>query len=518
MQIEESARSNQSQPGDGAPALAAPRIGYGIYARPRKSLWQWVWRPLGVTALIASVALTTRSVGANAGMSDTLTIHVEKQQPVTLDLGSSEPRSPFVFGVNVFPQLGTQAQDGAYGFMPYDSGTVSGLKGAGVTMLRFPGGTWGEDHTLSYPQVNAFLRLAQETHAAPFIEVRLAGSTPQQAAALVKYCNDRQDPDRKSFPDAPFVPVHYWAIGNEPDLRGPNYSVASYVQDFISFATVMKTADPSIKILGPEISQYTGPTSAPLDSTGTPWLTGFLRGVAAYEHAHNNWQILDAVSIHRYPFGASTNLDSTSLLFASVDEWRYALPLLQDQILHIMGAEVPVAVTEINTSVLGSTLASPLATALWWADTLGTLLEEHVAYVDFFAARSIDQPHMLLSQDGGVTPLTRVMQLYIHMAANMVRVDGTHGPVSLYAATNGRHDTITLMLINESAEQAAIAVDPTQLFSMWRSTRLVVPPYAVVCAVLHRNASGQTFLYSPTPQLLAAGQPGAITVGSLDEP
>jgi Glycoside hydrolase family 44 len=516
MPIEESKRSYQDQLGDGVQGVAAPRIGYGAYARPRKSLWQRVWRSLVATTIIASAALTTRFLGANAGMSDTLAIHVEKEQPVTIDLRSSEPRSPYVFGTNVFPQEGTQALDGAYGFMPYDSGTLSGLKDAGLTMLRFPGGTWGEEHTPSYPQINAFLRLAQQAHAAPLIVVRLAGSTPEQAAALVKYCNDLQDLQRKNFPDAPFVPVHYWAIGNEPDLRGPKYTVADYVHDFTAFATVMKTVDPSIKILGPEISQYTGPMSAPTDSTGTPWLAGFLRGVAAYEHAHNNWQILDGVSIHRYPFGASSNIDSTSLLFASVDEWRHVLPLLQDQILHIMGKEVPIAITEINTSVLGGKLASPLATALWWADTLGTLLEERIAYVDFFAARSVDQPYMLLSQNGGVTPLTRVMQLYTHMAANVIRVDDTPGPVRLYAATNTTHDTITLMLINESSEKAAISVDPAQLFALWHSTRIDVPPYAVVCAVLHRNAGGQIFLYGPTPQLLATGQPGVITVGSLD--
>src|SRR5262249_15902959 len=153
-----------------------------------------------------------------------------------------------------------------------------------------------------------------------------------------------------------------------------------------------------------------------------------------YQRAHN-WQILDAVSIHRYPFGLSTNIESSGLLFASVDEWRYTLPLLHDQILHILGIEVPIAITEINTSVFGGRLARPLATALWWADALGTLLEERVTYVDFFAARGIDQPSMLLGPHGDATPLTRVMQVYTHMAANVVRIGGTPGPVGLYAAT-----------------------------------------------------------------------------------
>lgn len=514
MQIDTHLRPDPEQGDERAKRTAASHVGYGVYAHPRKSLWQRAWRPLAAVAIIASVALATRTIVANTsiGAGDVLALHVESQQPLTVDLRTSMPRSPYVFGVNVFPKLGSQAQDGAYGFMPYDAGTRGGLRDAGITMLRFPGGTWGEEHTLSFAQIGAFLQLAQQTHAEPLIVVRLAGGTPDQAAALVKFCNDPHDPNRKHVPDAPFLPVRYWAIGNEPDLR-PGYTVAQYVHDFIASATVMKTADPSIKIFGPEISQYTGPASAPVDSTGTPWLTGFLKGVAEYERAHNNWQILDGVSIHRYPFG--TSLESTSLLFSSPDEWRYALPMLRDQILQILGTDVPIAITEVNTSPLGGKVASQLATALWWADTLGTLLEERVAYVDFFAARGVNQPYMLLSPSGGATPLSLTMQLFTHMAPDVIRLGGTPGPVSVYAATNSARDTVTLMLVNKSPTQAAITVDPVHTFSSWHSERVVVPPYAAVCAVLRRNGGGQTFLYGPTAQMLAAGQPGSITVGSL---
>jgi Glycoside hydrolase family 44 len=467
---------------------------------------------MAVAALLACVILGVRVGAAYSGAGDTLAIHIERQQPLTLDLRSGSARSPYVFGMNVFPANGTRARDGAYGFMPYDAQTVGGLRGAGVTMLRFPGGTWGEQHTPSYEQINAFLTLAQQTHATPLMQVRLAGSTPAQAAALVRYCNNRQNSLRHQYPNAPFVPVHYWVLGNEPDLRGPGYTVADYVRDFIAFAVAMKVADPSIQIFGPEISQYNGPGAPPRDAQGVPWLAGFLRGIAAYQRAHK-WQLLDGVSIHRYPFGMG--MDSTNLLFASADEWRYALPLLRDDVRQIMGTDLPIAITEINTSPLGDAIASPLATALWWADTLGTLLEQQVGYVDFFAARSLEQPDMLLSGSGGATPLYRVMQLYTHMAPTVLPLGGTPGPVSIYAATSTARDTLTLMLVNKSSTTAAIAVDPLHGFSPWHSARLTVPPYAIVCAVLHRAGSGQRFLYGPTPQMVAAGQPGIIRMNPL---
>jgi hypothetical protein len=208
-------------------------------------------------------------------------------------------------------------------------------------------------------------------------------------------------------------------------------------------------------------------------------------------------------------------MDSPNLLFASADEWRYALPLLRDDVRQILGTDLPIAITEINTSPLGDTIASPLATALWWADTLGTLLEQQVGYVDFFAARSLEQPDMLLSGSGGATPLSRVMQLYTHMAPLVLPLGGTPGPVSIYAATNSARDTLTLMLVNKSSAPAAIAVDPLHRFSRWHSARFSVPPYAIVCAVLHRDGSGRTFLYGPTPQMVAAGQPGIIRMDPL---
>jgi hypothetical protein len=122
---------------------------------------------------------------------------------------------------------------------------------------------------------------------------------------------------------------------------------------------------------------------------------------------------------------------------------------------------------------------------------------------------------MLLSGSGGATPLSRVMQLYTHMAPLVLPLGGTPGPVSIYAATNSARDMLTLMLVNKSSAPAAIAVDPLHRFSRWHRTRLSVPPYAIVCAVLHRNGSGGTFLYGPTPQMVAAGQPGIIRMDPL---
>lgn len=497
----------------GADSVARQAIISKIYARSPRSWWQRLWRPVAALVVVVTLIASARAAAAYIGADTTLVVRIGSQQPVIIDPRASFPRNPYVFGVNVFPEEATQALDGAYGFMPYDAKTLAGLKGAGVTMLRFPGGAWGEEHTASFTQIGAFLTLAQKTHAMPLIQIRLMGGSPTQAAALVSYCNHASDLNRKSTPNIPFLPVRFWVIGNEPNLVGPNYTVNDYVNDFIANATAMKAVDPTIQIYGPELSELNG-LNAPRDSTGTPWLTGFLKGIAAYEKTHHT-RILDGVSFHSYVFGSGAS--SLSLLLSSANAWRYTLsqirPVLQEIMGEIMGWDIPIGITEINTNVQGD--IDLLSAALWWADNLGTLQEEQVNIVDFFAARGLPEQDMLLTQSGDPTPLSFVMQLYAHMASNVVQVGGTSGPVSVYAATSPSHDTITLMFINKSPSIAAATIDPGQNFSNWHSERVMTPPYAIVCVVLHRDGSGQSFTYGPTPSMLAHGDEGRITVQSL---
>ncbi|HEX8730757.1 MAG TPA: glycoside hydrolase family 44 protein [Ktedonobacterales bacterium] len=490
-----------------------PRVvSASIYARPFRSRWQRmrpvVYLLLAITLLVGGM----RIISDTAGMSDTFTVHVESEQGVTVDLRAAVPRSPYVFGVNAFPSSAIVSQDNVSGFMLYNPSMRQAIDTMDITMMRFPGGTWGEEHTMSLDQLDAFLTLAKQTGAQPLVQARLRGGTPEQAAALVTYTNNPASPLRVGRRAKPAMPVEYWVIGNEPDLIGPSYTVADYVRDFIAYATAMKKADPNIHILGPEISQYNGPSAPPLDSTGTPWLDGFLKGVAHYERAHHV-HLLDGVSVHRYPFGATVG--STSLLFSSSQEWRYLIPLLQDQIEQDMGNPLPIGVTEINTSALAGSQVTQLATALWWADTLGTLIEERVSYIDFFGLQGIAHPYMLLDGDGSATPLAKVMELYHHMLPQMIPVDGASDPVSLYASASNDHHHLALMFINKSPQPAAVSIQPHGLFTGWPTVHTSVPAYGIVCVTMDDSGGGITYLYAPTATMVSHGAPGIIVTPSV---
>src|SRR5207302_167541 len=185
---------------------------------------------------------------------------------VTLDLRQSLPINENLLGTNVFPQFGTTSRDNAYGSMNYSPVLTAGLKDADIKLLRFPGGRWGEDHYLSLNQLSAFSTLLQQTNANGMVQARLSGpihgnftdlqsldTRASIAGGWVDFLNNPRSTQRIGpYVRAPFHPVKYWTVGNEPDqlinpITGKKYLVSEYVNDFIQFSTVMHRFDPTIK-------------------------------------------------------------------------------------------------------------------------------------------------------------------------------------------------------------------------------------------------------------------------------
>ena len=179
------------------------------------------------------------------------------------------------------------------GFMSYAPTVVNGLRSAHIRLLRFPGGEWGEMHELSPAQLNDFASLLTQTGADGIVQVPLsnpAGQTDSLAARasraglLVDYMNNHQSVQRTgALAQAPFHPIKFWTVGNEPDRlinpdTGRKYTVSEYVQAFIQFSIAMHQIDPTIQVFGPEISQYGGPGKDPTDAKGNIGWQTFLTG------------------------------------------------------------------------------------------------------------------------------------------------------------------------------------------------------------------------------------------------
>lgn len=335
--------------------------------------------------------------------------------------------SPFVYGTNFGP----------WAVVPFDLQPQA--EAAGITYLRFPGGEWGDEHDLRPFHIDPFIELAREMGAEPSISVRLEGGTPEAAAEVVRYVNVEQGYD-----------VRYWSIGNEPSLY-EDYDVERYNAEWRLFAEAMLTVDPAILLIGPDIHQYSAEFATdPKDSAGDDWLRGFLMA---------NGDLVDVVSVHRYPFPTSMADAKTTIddLRANTREWDDIIAHLREVIREATGRDLPVAVTEVNThwssAVGGEATPDSFYAAIWWGDVLGRLIRQRVEIVAHFALHSN-------SAVGGwgllgrskVRPAYYVYQIYQRFGSELVYVSSDEPDISIYGAL--RDDgALTLVVINLALEE-----------------------------------------------------------------
>ncbi len=149
--------------------------------------------------LIAIIFAFVRVASVASGTNDQLTLAIGSQQAALVDLRQSISISPNLYGVNVFPEVGTSSIDEDYtGFMNYGPEVATGLRNAGINLLRFPGGSWNEKHILSYSQLYDFSQLLYATGTQGMIQARISdpidkftkNSTVQDRAMLAGHWVD----------------------------------------------------------------------------------------------------------------------------------------------------------------------------------------------------------------------------------------------------------------------------------------------------------------------------------------
>jgi hypothetical protein len=341
--------------------------------------------------------------------------------------------SPFAYGANFGPLS-------VINFDLFDEAADSG-----VTFIRYPGGRWGDLNNITHFQITQYMQVIELMNATPSIQVRLENGTPEAAAELVRYVNFEND-----------FNVKYWYIGNEPNLFD-DYTVADYVVQWRTIAEAMREVDPDIVLIGPEVSQWNGtPQVDPVDPEGVDWLRGFLRA---------NADIVDVVAIHRYPFPRSQANPVTTIeeMRGNTPEWGQTLENLRQVILEETGRDdLPVAITEVGShwSSAQYGVASPDShyNAIWWADSLGRLLQDNPFIIAYFNFQSL--PALggwgLLAKDT-VRPTYYVYQLYKRFGDEMVATDSGIEYLSIFGAL--RDDgALTLIAVNRGDEAISASI------------------------------------------------------------
>ncbi len=268
------------------------------------------------------------------------------------------------------------------------------LKTAGVTTLRFPGGSYsdiyhwktnsrtaGSDIYINSNDTfdNFMTKDVLPLGAQAVITVNYGsnaagtgGGDPAEAADWVRYANIEKGWN-----------IHYWEIGNEiggngffgteweydlhaPNPKGPNrkgnpaLSQSAYGKNSLEFIRAMKAIDPSIKIgIGVDM-----PDSNP--GTGNEALLKEVKDK------------FDFAIVHWYPKGSSTDLTVT-------DEIKPQVAALREQIAKFCGParkNIPIAVTETNGGGSGASVA------IFATDTFLTWFEAGAFNVDWLELHS----------------------------------------------------------------------------------------------------------------------------------
>jgi hypothetical protein len=353
--------------------------------------------------------------------------------------------SPYSYGANYGPPY----------MVPLD--LVPQAEASGVTYFRIPAGRWGDDNDLTPFLIDLHYNQAQQWGMEMAISVRLPGSggSPEQAAALVQYTLDSG------------YAVRYWAIGNEPDLldaymaedNGGDFStvrIDDYNRDWRVTAEAMLAVNLDIIMIGPDVSQFP-PTSEgdPYNNVRREWVREFLKA---------NGDLVDIVSIHRYPFPLGM-IGGTSIeqLRGNPPEWDVVIENLREVIRDVMGEELPIAVTEINShwsnGCCGEATPDSFYNAIWWAAVLGRLIEQKVEIIAYFSFQSGGSSGAfgLLSRYE-VRPTYYVYQLYQRFGSTLLSATVDDLDVSGYAAL--RDDgALTLIVVNLGPEEREITLE-----------------------------------------------------------
>ncbi len=346
--------------------------------------------------------------------------------------------SPYLFGTN-------------YG--PMHAITPSMLpmaQQAGFTILRFPGGAWTDSVDIKPHQIDQFIEFCKQMGAIPMISVRLLDGSPEVAAELVRYTNKEKK-----------YGVIYWSIGNEANIYTQlkqadyDYTTENLNRDWRPIAEAMKKADPSIKLVGPEISQWNlDLASTPKDSAGRDYMTEFLKA---------NGDLVDIISVHRYPLHAPSNPVTIQSLRQNTRQWVREIEYLRSLTREILGKELPIAITELNSDPSAAQLqeASPdsFYNAIWYADVLGQMMNADVFMVNQWVI-SQRATGLGLFKGTEIRPTYYVFPLYKNFGNAQVYAASGITDVDIFAAKR-KDGALTLMIINlsDTKQKVPLRVD-----------------------------------------------------------
>lgn len=373
-----------------------------------------------ISLLVVTVSACASSVNTESEAAMPTLTPVPETQPGILYVDAGQTLgeiSPLVYGSNYGPWL----------FVTLDVRPIA--VDAKLGYLRFPGGNWGDLNDLDEWSIDQYIALCGELGTEPAISVRLRGGSVEHALHVLRYVNIEKQ-----------YGVRYWSIGNEPSLY-PDYDTERFNEEWRIFATQMKELDPTILLVGPDTHQFTADLeNNPKDENGKDWLVEFLKA---------NGDLVDVVAIHRYPFPIGKNGGPPTVddLRGASAEWDEIIPAMRALIREHAGRDIPVGVTEVNSSWAstsgGEATLDSHFNAIWWADSLGRMIRQGTDIVAQFCL--VGEYGLMNKYDP--LPIYNVYQMYQRFGTQLVYAASDRSDLSVFAAK--REDgALTVMVVN----------------------------------------------------------------------
>jgi hypothetical protein len=320
-----------------------------------------------VVATLVGVALTVAVAPSHASSAATVAVTVNADA-----------------GLGTLPGTAYGANQAVWDANMNTSASVGLLGQAGVGMMRYPGGSYGDGYHWQTNTVtggyvapgtdfDSFMGTVKAVGAQAILIANYGSGTPQEAAAWVQYANIT-----KGYHD------QYWEIGNE--LYGNGYygadwetdnhaskSPTTYANNVVQYVQAMKAVDPTIKIGAVLTTPGNWPDGVVASGDSKDWNQTVLPIVAPY---------IDFAIVHYYPSqnSAATVLQQSNVLPGELAQVRQEI----DQYGGQYGPHIGIALTETDSNADLDTQPG----ALYNADIIPTALENGAFTVDYWDTRN----------------------------------------------------------------------------------------------------------------------------------
>jgi hypothetical protein len=355
---------------------------------------------------------------------------------------------------------------------------------------------------------------ARSIGAEPIIQVPLLADnngqppTPATAAAMVTYANVTKG-----------YGIKYFAVGNEPDLYTvsglpsnaaqpamPNLTPSAYCTLVSPFIAAMKAADPTIQIVGPDLSYKYQAGNGDND-----WLTPILTACG---------NLYDVVAIHRYPFEAK----AATLAAAAADAaaFKTAMTSVRGILASTGQSAKPLALTEMNvvydaTSCVLEASPGTVGSALWMTDAIGSAIGLGLWTTAVWDISDTDDYSLGLI---GLPPTHTPRPAYYayalfadHFGATSVAVSSAPAGVSAYASRNQADDTTQIIAVNWNRTATGVEVQVTGLPKTPASATFVLPPISIAAIEVPDGKPAMAWTYGEA-QRQTAGGPATLPAGA----